>query len=176
MSINDKKRLLNMLKAEFDRWEALLASLDERQITEPQLPGNRSIKDIMAHLWAWQQRSIARLLAALHDHEPEFPKWPEHIDPEPGRQPHEMNAWIYETNRDKPWSSVVADWKAGFLRFLELGEAVPEKDLLEPGKYNWLGKHPLSLVLTASYEHHHVDHYEPLLDWLRQKKMGMFSA
>jgi hypothetical protein len=27
---------------------------------------------------------------------------------------------------------------------------------------------PLSLVLWGSYEHHHEDHLEPVLVWLRQ--------
>jgi hypothetical protein len=24
------------------------------------------------------------------------------------------------------------------------------------------------IILTASYEHHHIEHYEPLLEWLRE--------
>jgi hypothetical protein len=166
--MNDKKQILKMLKEEFNRWEELLASMSEAQITNPQLPSNRSIKDVMAHLWAWQQRSIARMEAALHNREPEFPKWPEALDPEPEGEPDELNAWIYETNREKPWSRVYGDWRAGFLRFLELGEAIPEKDLLDPGRYPWLEGLPLSAVLLGSYAHHHQEHFEPLLAWLRQ--------
>jgi ATP-dependent RNA helicase SUPV3L1/SUV3 len=41
----------------------LLASLSESQITTPNLPANLSVKDVVAHLWAWQQLSIARLEA-----------------------------------------------------------------------------------------------------------------
>jgi hypothetical protein len=80
----------------------------------------------------------------------------------------QINAWIYETYREQPWSSVHHDWREGFLRFLELGEAIPEKELLEAGRYPWLEGHPLSLVLVSSYEHHHEEHLEPLLAWLRQ--------
>ena len=63
--MNDKQRVLTMLREEFKSWEQLLASLSEEQITAPQLPANWSIKDVIAHLRAWQQRSIARLEAAL---------------------------------------------------------------------------------------------------------------
>ncbi|NIN66455.1 MAG: ClbS/DfsB family four-helix bundle protein, partial [Anaerolineae bacterium] len=136
--MNDKQQILTTLREEFDRWEELLASLSEEQITAPHLPSNLSIKDVMAHLWAWQQRSIVRLEAALLDREPDFPRWPEEFDPEQEDEPHELNAWLYETNREKPWSRVYGDWRAGFLRFLELGEAIPEKDLLEAGRYAWL--------------------------------------
>jgi hypothetical protein len=169
--MNNKEQILAQLRNEFKRWDELLSSLSEAQITASQLPSRLSIKDVVAHLWAWQQRSIARMEAALHDREPEFPKWPENLDPEPVGQPHDVNAWIYETYRDRHWSRVYQDWKAGFLRFLELSEMIPEKDLLEPGRYAWLEGYPLSLVLTASYEHHHIDHYEPLQAWLSQNNI-----
>jgi len=166
--MDDKSQMMKILKKEFDNWEELLASLDEAQITARQLPDNWSIKDVMAHLMAWQQLSIARLEAALHDREPVLPAWPEELDLEPDGEPHDLNAWIYETYRDQPWSSVYRAWRTGFLRFLELGEAIPEKDLLEPGKYTWLEDDPLMAVLHGSYEHHHQDHFEPLPAWLKE--------
>jgi hypothetical protein len=166
--MNDKKQILTMLKDEFNRWEELLASLSEAQITAPQLPSNLSIKDVIAHLRAWQQISVARMEAALHNREPVFPGWPAELAPESEDGPDQTNAWIYETYREQPWSSVHGDWREGFLRFLELGEAIPETDLLDAEKYSWMAGQPLSLIFLSSYEHHHIDHLEPLLAWLRQ--------
>jgi hypothetical protein len=168
--MNDKQHILTTLREEFNRWEELLASLSEEQITARQLPDNWSIKDVIAHLRAWQQRSIARLEAALLNRAPEFPTWPAEFDPEAEDQPHDLNAWLYATYRDQPWSSVHRDWRAGFLRFLELGAAIPEKDLLDTGRYPWMEGQPLALSLQGSYEHHHEheDYLEPLLARLRQ--------
>src|SRR5262249_28104067 len=129
--MNDKRQILTTLREEFNRWEELLASLSEEQITAPQLPAKWSIKDVIAHLRACQQRSIARLEAALLNREPQFPKWPANLDPESEGQPHQLNAWIYQTYREQPWSNVHRDWREGFLHFLELGETIPEQDLLE---------------------------------------------
>jgi hypothetical protein len=167
--VQDKKQVIAMLQAEFKRWVKLLAGMSEEQISAPHLPSNLSIKDVMAHLWAWQQRSIARLEAALLDMAPEYPDWPADLDPEQEGQPHQLNAWIYETYREKPWPSVYRDWRAGFLRFLELGQAIPEPKLFETGKYPWLDGYALSDVLLGSYRHHHQEHLEPLLDWLEQQ-------
>ena len=157
--MNEKQGILIALREEFNRWEALLASLSEEQITAPQLPDNWSIKDVIAHLRAWQQRSIARLEAALLNRAPEYPVWPAQFDPEAEDQPHELNAWLYATYRDQPWSSVHRDWREGFLHFLELAEAIPEKDLLDAGRYAWLEGYALFAVLQGSYEHHreHAD-------------------
>ena len=172
--MNDKKQMLALLKEEFNQWEALLAGLSEAQIIAPHLSANLSIKDVMAHLMVWQQLSIARLEAALLDKEPEYPRWPAELDPEPEEgPPDQMNAWIYETYRQQPWSSVYQAWRDGFLRFLELGEAIPENELLEVGRYSWLEGYALFAVLQGSYAHHHEDHLEPLLAWLRQQKFSM---
>ena len=87
--MNDKAQIITALRKEFNRWEDLLAGISEEQITAPHLPSNRSIKDVIAHLRAWQQVSIARLEAALLNREPEFPKWLAGLHPES------------EDNRDK---------------------------------------------------------------------------
>ena len=165
--MTDKTQILTTLREEFKQWEEFLADMLEGQITAVYLPSNWSIKDEIAHLWAWQQRSIARMEAALHNREPEFPKWPTAFDPEEEGEPDQLNAWLHNTYRDKPWAQVHEDWREGFLRFLELGEAIPEQNLLEPGRYAWLDGHPLSYILVASCEHHE-EHREWLLARLRQ--------
>ena len=185
--MNDKQQILTVLREEFGQWEALLAGLSEAQLAAPDLPAelslrelieqrvtathppyNLSIKDVVAHLIAWQQRSIARAEAALLDQEPRFPGWPVALDPESDADLDPINVWIYETYREHSWPSVYRAWRDGFLRLLELGAAIPENDLLAPGRYPWLDGHPLALVFRASYEHHHDDHLEPLIAWLRR--------
>jgi hypothetical protein len=126
----------------------------------------------MAHLRAWQQRSVARAEAALHDREPDFPKWPGELNPDSEENTDRINAWIHETARNQPWSMVHREWRDGFLRFIELGEAIPEKDFLDLNRYAWLQGHPLSFIYEASYEHHHIDHLEPLLAWLREHNLS----
>ena len=164
--MSDKQSILTALREEFNRWEALLASLSEAQITAPQLPENWSIKDVIAHLRAWQQRSIARLEAALLGRAPEYPAWPAQFDPEAEGEPHDLNAWLYATYRDQPWPSVHRDWREGYLRFLELAEAIPEEDLLDSGKYTWLEGYSLLAVLQGSYEHHreHAEYLKPYVN------------
>jgi len=162
--MDDKEQILAMLKEVFDCWEELLASLSEEQVTAPYLPANWSVKDVIAHLWAWQQISVVRAEAALQDREPEYPRW---SDPEE-ENVDRTNAWIYETYRDKPWSDIYADWKAQFLRYLGLTKEIPEKDLLEHGRYAWMGKYALSASLLGSYDHHQ-EHIEKLLAWIRER-------
>src|SRR4029079_2491202 len=125
----------------------------------------------VAHLRAWQQRSIVRLEAARHGGEPAYPKWPQQFDPEAEGQTHDLNAWLYAQPRHQLWPNVHADWHAGFLRFLELAAAIPENDLLEKGRYPWLDGYALIDVLQGSLEHHreHAEYLEPLIAQFRQQ-------
>lgn len=168
--MNDKNQLLKLLREEFGRWEEFLTGLSEGQLTAGQLADNYSIKDVLAHLWAWQQRSVARMEAAVADKEPVFPQWPEDLDVNSEADLDRINDWIYQANRETPWSAVYAGWRNNYLHFVELIEKVPEKDLLEPGRYSWLGDYPLAVIVQSSYEHHHEEHFGPLLASLGQKK------
>jgi hypothetical protein len=166
MAMNEKQQILNKLTEIFSRWQELLTSLSEEQITKALLPSNWTAKDVVAHMWAWQQASVARMEAALHDLEPVYPKWWEILGPDPDEDVDRTNAWIYEANRDKPWLKVYADWKAQFQRYLELSGQVPEKDLLKLGRYAWMGGYALSASSRGTLEHHQ-EHFETLQTWLR---------
>lgn len=161
--MNMQEHILAALQEQFERWEELLASLSNEQIIAPYSPEYWSVKDDIAHLMAWQQRSIARLEAAVSDREPAYPQWTSAPDPDAEGITDQTNAWIYETYRTQPWSTVHQDWRAGFLRFLALGKGIAEKDLLDSSRYAWLEGYPLALTLLASYDHHQ-EHLEKLLN------------
>lgn len=160
--MTDKAGLLGQLNEEFERWESLLARLNEQQRVAPELGGGWSVKDVLAHLMAWQQLSIARLEAARDDREPVLPDWTDGQDPEDYEQTDVFNGRIYDTYRDQPWAVVFLLWRDGFLRFMELGTAVPETDLFDTAKYPWLNGYALADVLEGSYGHHREEHREPL--------------
>ena len=164
-----KHHILAALRELFDRWEQRLASVDAAHLATPLAPAELSIKDVIAHLWAWQQRSIARVDAARLDREPEFPRWLAGSDPDDESSTNETNARIYAAFREKPWSQVHQDWRDGFIRFLELAEQISERDLLDGDRYPWLSGYPLALYLVASYDHHQ-EHLEKLEAWLREQE------
>jgi hypothetical protein len=165
--MNMKEHILAALREQFNRWEELLASLNEEQITAPHFDYDWSIKDVIAHLWAWQQISIARMEGGLHNREPEFPNWivESHEDWEGNAD--QTNAVTFERHHNKPWSQIYLNWKNGFLGFLEFGNEISEINLLDTGRYPWLKGYSLAFILVASYDHHH-EHFEKLIAWLRE--------
>ncbi|MEZ4712705.1 MAG: DinB family protein [Caldilineaceae bacterium] len=161
-----KTHILAALREEFDHWERLLAGLSEAQITAIPQPGEMSIKDEIAHLWAWQQRSIARMEAGAHNTEPQMPQWwPDatvtraDADVDHEALNDRINAQINALYRDTAWPEVYEQWRTEFLHFLNVSAQVPEAALLDASRYAWLSGYSLADVLLGSYDHHqeHLD-------------------
>lgn len=172
--MNMKNHILLALGEVFEQWNELLAGMSTAQAIAPDLPSNWSIKDTVAHLMAWQARSIARVEGALHNREPEFPVWSAAFEPEAEADTDLVNAWIYEYYSDQSWSAVYQNWSEGFRRFLEAADRISEKDLLDGDRYAWLNGYPLAVVLLGSYDHHQ-EHLEKLQAWLRENRSGDLS-
>ncbi len=165
--MNMKEHILTAMREQFYHWELLLAETNEAQLVAPQLPSQWSIKDIIIHLWAWQQRSIARVEAALSGREPQFPQWLPGVEPENVEDTEPINQWIYSAYHAQSWSSTHQNWREGYLRFLELGETFLEREMLDTERYTWLQGYSIALVYLASYDHHQ-EHLEQVVNWLKE--------
>ena len=165
--MNLKDHILAALRDEFDHWEKLLSGLSEEQITQPRFDLDWSIKDVVAHLWAWQQISSARMEGGLYDREPAYPKWIVESIENWEEDSDRVNALVFQHYHGKPWTEIFEHWKTGFLRFLELANQISERNLLDGDKYRWLNGYSLAAILIASYDHHQ-EHFEKLSKWLQE--------
>ncbi|MGH2486960.1 MAG: ClbS/DfsB family four-helix bundle protein [Ktedonobacterales bacterium] len=158
-----KARLLDDLRHEQAQWEALLHDIGEDHMTQPNVAGEWSIKDIVAHLTGWRRRSVGRFQAALR-HEPlPPPPWPSHLQADD-----EINAWIYAANRDRPLADVLRESRDVFQQLVETFDAFPEADLLDPTRFPWLEGDDLPLTGAAFFAHFHEEHEPDMRAWLER--------
>lgn len=59
-----KTQLLIELRTEQAAWEALLDEIGQAHMTQPEVAGGWSIKDIVAHVTGWRRRTVRRFQAA----------------------------------------------------------------------------------------------------------------
>ena len=156
-----KTQLLSELQDEQAAWEALLSAIDEAHMTEPGVAGEWSIKDIVAHLTGWRQRSVSRFQAALQHQPMPAPPWPLHL-----RTDDEINAWIFESNRDRPLSAVLQENRAVFQQLVDTLSAFPEAELMDPQRFEWLEGESLSGA--AFFAHFHEEHESDIRAWLNK--------
>jgi len=154
-----KTQLLAELNHENAYWQALLDDIGEANMTQPEVAGGWSIKDIVAHLTGWRRRAVRRFQAALN-HVPDFPPlWPEAL-----QEDDEINAWIYKANRDRPLADVLSDSPEVFQQLVDAIDAFSDDELQDPQRFEWLEGEPLSGKFVFS--HFHEEHEPDMRAWL----------
>lgn len=156
----NKRELLETIRTERARWEALLAEAGPGRMSEPGASGHWTPGDVMAHLAAWEDRVVAWLEAVANATTPTPPPWPKEISEE------ETNDWIYRANHDRPLDELKQQSADTHRRMLALLEATPEADLQRT--YDWLGGSPLSDAIPGNSSGHYHEHADWLRAWLAQ--------
>jgi hypothetical protein len=153
----NKAALIATLHREKAYWEALLHVVSEEDMLLPGATGDWTFKDVVAHLTGWRKTTIARLAGALPGGQP--------LPFERDEDVQAVNTANYRANRDRPLADVLAESEQVWQQLVEMVEALPEADLLEPGRFNWMGGRPLGSTLNWSYGHLH-EHAAQINDWL----------
>ena len=156
----NKAELLEQMQRGYASFEALLASLSPEQRNVPGVNGEWAIKDILAHLAAWQTRVSVRLEAlARHAEDPL-----ERIDTD--EQTDKFNDVIFAANRARPLSEVEAEFQAAVERLRVNVEQADEQDLFESGRSAWLDGLPLWQNVAGNTFEHYAEHAPVIEAWL----------
>jgi uncharacterized protein (TIGR03083 family) len=127
-------QLLAEIEAERKRLEANLAGLNDAEMVEPGVCGDWSVKDILAHLVAWEQLFLGWYAAGRRGETSKTPapdlNW---------RQLDILNRRIYEQHRDDPLDDVRAAFATSYRDFVATVRAIPEEDLFAPNRFAWTG-------------------------------------
>src|SRR5689334_10132335 len=74
----NKQQLLKWLTDEQQKWELILAAIGESRMETVGVnrTGNWTMRDLIAHLSAWQRWNIAKIRAAVNSQPDPAPVWP----------------------------------------------------------------------------------------------------
>ena len=162
--LNTRAALLKTVQELREELERVVAEAGEERMEQPGTFGELTFKDVIAHLTSWRLTTAARLEAGLSGEEPVL-TWPAHLNED--EHTDEINRWFYETNRDKPVATVLADSRETFERVERAIAALPEDDLFVPDRFPWLQGYMLGpAVVGGTFEHYRVDHEPASRAWL----------
>jgi hypothetical protein len=162
----NKAALLERIEEERGLWEALLAEVGEGRMEEPGVNGVWTFKDMMSHLIAYRRQTVGRLQAGAEGTAPPPPPWPPEWDDNDEAQLDRINAYIYEANRDRPLTEVLAESRAQFGQMRDAVAALSDDALFTTSRFTWLEGWPLAAVLDSSYQHLHEEHEPDIRAWL----------
>ncbi len=160
----DKAALLDKIRTRQAEFESVLAPLSEAQMTTAGVNGVWSIKDVLAHMTAWQKRTIDRLQAAAEGRKPTMT---------PISNEEEMNALneqFYQENKARLLLDVLADWRATHLRMLEAVQVLSDEDLNDPHKFALNNGNALWQIVAGNTYEHIDEHSGPVEQWLARNQ------
>lgn len=150
-----KSELLDRQARARAEWDALLATVPTERRTTPGVSGELSVKDIVAHLAAWERHAAERLrnrargLAA--EPNPEGMTWSEYENA--------FNARVLVRWRDVDWDEVMAEAKDAYASFIAAAEETPEVVLFAADRPAW------QIVAFNGYLHY-LDFADAIGAWL----------
>ena len=152
----NKGTLLNDIRKGYTDFDTLLSSLNERQMLTHGGNDGWTIKDHIAHLTSWQQRTLPILQAVIDNVEPP--------DPTPDMTMDQINEQFYQRDVALPLDRVLAEHRSTQQQMLNAVQSMSEEDLNRP--ISWLDDRPVvGWVIGNTYDHYE-EHTHYIQQWL----------
>jgi len=165
-----QKQFINKLLLERDKFELLLNRIGySRRMTMKGVSGNWSIKDLIAHIWAYEQYIADRINEITHG-EPYTPcKTHNALDAFRGEfgypdfgssllDDNTSNAWIYEHYKNVPLDEIVTQEIQAFNSIITTLESMPEDQIK---------RHDLYHRVADNTYFHYREHIRDIKTWLK---------
>lgn len=129
--ISIKSALLAELDTEWANIERICTGLSAAEMVKPGLEDEWSVKDILAHLAAWDKYLLDRLSYVMSGKPPLYPVMTTWDDV------HRFNAQVYAENKDRPLTSVVIEFRNLYRDVMTVLETMDESLLDQPYSYDF---------------------------------------
>jgi len=159
-----KNKLLDLIVSERKKLEDCLAQITAENKTLPGVENDWSVKDVMAHISAWEGKMrlwVEQIAAGVTpDRPPPGEPWPD-LD--------QLNQRIYDDNRDKPLAAVETEFISSYQETLDLVSSMPEEDLIDPQRNEWSGSDPLYFLVGGNTFWHYEEHLASINEWIKNQ-------
>lgn len=166
----NKSELLDWLQKEYQKWEAFLDQIGEARMEQPGVAADWSMKDIVAHLTGWNRWLVIRMQAAQRGDPEPPPPWPPQVQSED-----EINAWIYESNRERSLGEVLEDMHQDHQQLLSFVEGLSDDMRIDRDwRLVWFGDR--RFPAGEFFDHFHDDHEPDIRAWLAREDDSVSSS
>ncbi len=146
-----KEQLLFAMETEHESLEKMLTVLSQEQIIATSMTTKYSIKDVLAHLYEWEQLCMGWYETGLQGKIPSLPaegfNW---------AQIPALNNTIYEKHKDKSWDEIQRLTRESYNKIHETINSLSEVELFSPGHYAWTKKNALAAYFIGATSSHYL--------------------
>lgn len=145
-----KQEVIESAQKERAALEDYLATLTPEQMTQSNVIGEWAVKDVLAHLFAWERMVMRWYEAGKKGKLPAVPSekynW--------GQLP-QLNHEIFLEHRDKSLAEILRTFKSSYKKILKMIESIPEKELFTRNIYAWTNNNLLAAYFVSSTSSHY---------------------
>ncbi len=146
-----KGELVEAANKELADLRAEVDVLTPEQMTEPDIVGPWSVKDVFAHLTAWHQMALGWYEAGLRGEQPELPapgfKW---------NQTPALNQQIFEQYRAVSLQEVMDAFERTHAATMDTINALSDEALFGKSQYAWTGNNTLGTYFVSTTSSHYL--------------------
>jgi uncharacterized protein (TIGR03083 family) len=154
----NKDTLLDRLRIGRGQWEAAIERLSPEELTRPSLFDGWSVKDLVAHVGAWERTAATVISALLDGHSPDLDFDAIPLD--------ELNARFFAEQHTQALDDVIAAERVAYQALLDLVETAADADLFGPQRFAWTHGAPLVDWVAANSYEHYGEHIADMTAWL----------
>lgn len=159
-----KEQLMKDIHAERRRLEKNLSPLSAEDMLQPRVTGAWSVKDILAHLVAWEMLLMEWYQAGIQGSSSE-------IEPVGMCQTamDALNQHIYEVNQWRSLDEVLAEFHASYQQVVTVIEGIPEGDMFVRRRFTWTGKLTLADYIAGNTCNHYAWANLQIRKWVKRE-------
>lgn len=146
-----KDQLLKDIHTERNRLHKLLSTLAKSEMEQTGIIGAWSVKDILAHLVAWERFLIDWYQAGIQGCAPIITPVgmsKKMID--------DLNQDIFEKNQNRPLDEILSEFYATYEEVLNVLETISEQDMFEHNRFEWTGVLTLADYIAGNTCNHYA--------------------
>lgn len=147
----NKTELILFAEDELSKLMAIVAKLSETQRDTEFVHDNRTTKDVIAHLYAWQLLELDWYSVGMSGEKPSIPA--------PGytfKDAPALNEKLYQDYKDISWDELFKGFMKSHEKLIGLINSHSEEELFTKKKYAWTGSTDMAIYFRSALSSHYL--------------------
>jgi uncharacterized damage-inducible protein DinB len=153
----NKQSILDQCRAGHEKLAQAIDGLTDEDMLRPGAAGLWSVKDLLAHVTAWQSELVTALSRLSVTKQIPNIVQIEDLD--------EWNMEQYRVNAPRDLDIILEDFHGVHKHLLKTIESIDEKTLTNPRRFPWMEGEPLSYLIAENGFWHEAEHAEEIIAW-----------
>jgi len=147
----NKEQLISFAQNEYTKLMDLISKLNEKQRDSEYVFDNRTTKDIVAHLYAWQLLELDWYKEGMKGNKPDIPAKGYTFKDSPA-----LNEKLYQEYKNIKWKELFDKFKISHNSLLKIIESHTNDELYTKKKYIWTGSTDMAVYFRSALSSHYV--------------------